>query len=130
TGVQGICPSGWHLPDDTEWMAMEKYLGMSDNQLDKIGYRSSGSVDSKLKAIEGWNDDDVFTGQSGFNIRRGGAYSKVERFMGINTSALLWAYTDEPGVMVYRSFYDGIPGISRGKVAVHKAAISVRCIKD
>ena len=27
-GVQGICPSGWHIPTDAEWMILEEYLGM------------------------------------------------------------------------------------------------------
>ena len=24
-GAQGICPTGWHLPTDTEWNTLEKY---------------------------------------------------------------------------------------------------------
>lgn len=27
--IQGVCPSGWHLPSDTEWQALEINLGMS-----------------------------------------------------------------------------------------------------
>lgn len=26
TGVQGICPNGWHLPSDKEWNALEKVI--------------------------------------------------------------------------------------------------------
>ncbi len=28
SGVQGVCPSGWHLPSDSEWNEMEMALGM------------------------------------------------------------------------------------------------------
>ena len=27
SGVQGICPSGWHLPSDGEWTVLTNYLG-------------------------------------------------------------------------------------------------------
>ncbi|MBW8051486.1 MAG: hypothetical protein FVQ77_14330 [Cytophagales bacterium] len=27
-GAQGICPTGWHIPTDAEWMTMEEALGM------------------------------------------------------------------------------------------------------
>ena len=26
-GVQGICPTGWHLPTDAEWTTLTTYLG-------------------------------------------------------------------------------------------------------
>ena len=28
SGVQGICPNGWHLPSDTEWTILEDYAKM------------------------------------------------------------------------------------------------------
>ena len=28
--VQGVCPTGWHLPSDVEWAELETYLGGID----------------------------------------------------------------------------------------------------
>jgi uncharacterized protein (TIGR02145 family) len=27
SGIQGICPSGWHLPSDLEWEKLKNILG-------------------------------------------------------------------------------------------------------
>ena len=27
SGVQGVCPEGWHLPSDGEWTQLTDYLG-------------------------------------------------------------------------------------------------------
>ncbi|KPJ98607.1 MAG: hypothetical protein AMJ60_07710, partial [Desulfobacterales bacterium SG8_35] len=35
SGVQGVCPSGWHLPSDEEWKQLEMHLGMSRADADK-----------------------------------------------------------------------------------------------
>ena len=42
--VRGICPEGWHLPDETEWRALVDAVG---------GKTTAGKM---LKSTEGWND--------------------------------------------------------------------------
>ncbi len=37
SGVQGICPTGWHVPSDNEWKQMEMAVGMSQNGADDDG---------------------------------------------------------------------------------------------
>jgi uncharacterized protein (TIGR02145 family) len=32
---QGICPEGWHVPSDQEWMELEKHLGMKTDELER-----------------------------------------------------------------------------------------------
>jgi uncharacterized protein (TIGR02145 family) len=41
---QGICPDGWHVPSDAEWMELADYVG---------GQYTAGT---KLKAKSGWNN--------------------------------------------------------------------------
>jgi uncharacterized protein (TIGR02145 family) len=49
SGVQGVCPDGWHLPSDSEWKELEMYLGMSQIEANKSGNR--GTVEGgKLKS--------------------------------------------------------------------------------
>jgi uncharacterized protein (TIGR02145 family) len=31
---RGVCPVGWHVPSDSEWMTLEIYLGMSPSEAD------------------------------------------------------------------------------------------------
>ena len=48
SGVQGVCPAGWHLPSDAEWTQMLNYLmneyNLTNNWLDENG------VGNKLKS--------------------------------------------------------------------------------
>lgn len=44
-----LAPEGWHIASDSEWIVMEKYLGMEIDVADEIGWRGS-SEGEKLKA--------------------------------------------------------------------------------
>jgi uncharacterized protein (TIGR02145 family) len=46
SGVQGICPTGWHLPSDNEWKEMEMSLGMTQLQVDSMDNR--GTIEGGL----------------------------------------------------------------------------------
>ena len=37
--ARGLCPGGWHIPSDGEWMAMEMVLGMSEAEANEIGLK-------------------------------------------------------------------------------------------
>ena len=52
-GVQGICPTGWHVPTDNEWKNLEIYLGMTSSDADLAGGvpRNSGNVGSQLSNL-------------------------------------------------------------------------------
>ena len=41
TKHKGICPSGWHIPSDTEWTTLTDFIGSNPG--------------TKLKATSGWN---------------------------------------------------------------------------
>jgi len=41
SGVQGVCPAGWHLPSDDEWKELEMFLGMSQMEADNPGWRGT-----------------------------------------------------------------------------------------
>lgn len=83
SGIQGICPNGWHIPSDEEFRILEKYLGATSSdyakfdtiQYDVIG--SSQAVGAKLRDSAHWssiflNDDQDVVNQSGFSARPGG----------------------------------------------------------
>jgi len=37
----GVCPEGWHVPSDEEFMELEMYLGMSEEDANSEGYRGT-----------------------------------------------------------------------------------------
>jgi len=54
--AKNACPTGWHLPSDDEWKTLEMFLGMSQNEADKIKWRGTDEG-TKLKAKSGWNNN-------------------------------------------------------------------------
>jgi uncharacterized protein (TIGR02145 family) len=115
------CPSGWHLPSDSEWEKLTQFLGgesVAGRKLKEAGYEhwSSNNINA--------NNESGFTGlPSGF-INSGGD------FWSIGGIAQWWSssqsFTDYSWTWV---LYDGRPDISK-KDYYQTFGISVRCIKD
>jgi uncharacterized protein (TIGR02145 family) len=55
---RGVCPVYWHIPSDEEFMDLEMYLGMSEEDANKIGQNRGINEGSKL--ADNW--DVWFTG--------------------------------------------------------------------
>ena len=69
SGVQGVCPSGWHLPSDAEWTILNDYVD-ANNGIDAVGNSlKANSVGNSLKATTGWDYSRVSkaTDQFGFS---------------------------------------------------------------
>lgn len=140
SATQG-CPSGWHLPTDEEWMALEVSLGMSEGESEGLYWRGNNDIlGSRLKAPnQGWGD---LTGiPSGFNAVAGGFYKqmviafafKKKKFKDAGISATYWTATSKSkrtkGDAWYRFVDNENAGIFRGYIyKLH--AYSVRCVKD
>ncbi len=114
---RGICPSGWHLPNVTDWSVLEKYIG--GNSYD--GY--------KLKARSGWNDRNG-TNNYGFSALPGGMGSSYGSFSGVGKNGYWWNSslgTSNEGYYYYRLSADDNILYSNRSATVDA---SVRCVKD
>jgi len=81
------CPPGWHLPSDQEWKTLEKYLGMSQEDVDaNTTWRKSGYVARVLKSASGWSFNGHGTNSSEFNALPGGLRDNDDEFntLGLN----------------------------------------------
>ena len=77
--VQGVCPSGWHLPSDAEWKQLEMYLGMTRQQADEYGWRGTDEG-GKMKhpGTEYWGSPNTgATNSSGFTALPGGIFTII-----------------------------------------------------
>jgi uncharacterized protein (TIGR02145 family) len=132
---RNLCPVGWHVSSDSDWKALEIYLGMSQDQANATGLRGTNEG-GKLKYVntstyEGWNFPNVgATNSSGFSAFGAGYRSSEGIFTNENTSANFWTNTE----------YDVISAWSRSlnlsnsqivRLNINKGhGFSVRCIKD
>ena len=60
--VQGICPEGWHLPSDQEWMDLEMFLGMSEEDANETGFERGTDEGTQLMVDGGTGFDALFGG--------------------------------------------------------------------
>jgi len=116
TAAQNVCPSGWHLPSDAEFMELEKAVGMSDEKLNVFGERCCGP----LKEGAG----------SGFNALLGGLcnFQQGSTFQQINSKGYFWTSTEQfPGYKISRTVNASDPRIGR-TTDYYQNFESVRCL--
>ncbi|MFH1198485.1 MAG: FISUMP domain-containing protein [bacterium] len=119
--VQGICPSGWHLPDDSEWQILINSLG--GNQI----------AGGKLKDVDSdlWLSPNTgASNESKFSALAAGFYRVDEVFMTEGEWAIFFnaQAVNSVYVKVYNLSYDSRE-IKPMEFLIHDA-VSIRCIKD
>lgn len=132
SNVQGICPDGWHLPSNSEWIELVIFLGMTPEEAE-LGYYQ-GTIGGKLKEV-GLTHWDIpnqgATNESGFTALPAGIRdSEGEGFFYKGERAFWWTSTrlraEEVGdwglftqvTSTWQSFTNETYGMS------------VRCVKD
>ncbi|MEA3445067.1 MAG: FISUMP domain-containing protein, partial [Bacteroidota bacterium] len=135
--IQGICPTGWHLPSDTEWETLAVYIA-NDNGGTSNGYVVGGSggddwelVGDHLKSTTGWNtgngtDDYGFSAlPAGFRYYLG--YNYYYYYLDLGT---FWWSATESSSNEYFDRYIGIDHSFLRQVDHNSTGKSVRCVKD
>lgn len=122
-----LCPLGWHVPSDDEWKTLEKFLGMSQAEVDLTGWRGTDQG-YQLKSSSGWPSG------NGSNIVGFSAIGSSNRDLGFTTAgyvAFWWSSTPYMSSFVwYRNLLFSESRIKRGYASKFSEALSVRCIKD
>ncbi len=130
-GVQGICPDGWHLPSDEEWIILEEtadstnLLGGSRVIKDELKGDNSGK---NLKSTYGWWDDGNGTNLYGFTGLPGGNHNN-NGFSSITRTGWFWTSTyGDPEAWAH--LLDQSIDYSVRTKQSWSLATSVRCIKN
>jgi uncharacterized protein (TIGR02145 family) len=129
SGIQGICPAGWHVPGDSEWKELEMYLGMSQQSADSMYWRGTDEG-TKIKNTVGWNSGGNGTNSTGFTAIPAGFRYYDGNFGSLGIGALFWDATeydsDNANGRLLMNTYDNIFRNNDIKAI----GCSVRCVKD
>lgn len=124
-----LCPSGWQVSSDSDWMDLELFLGMPESELSQTGGRTGGGVGTKLKRQIGTHPNWVGEDAVGF----GGLPGQVRGVDGfvVPDHGYWWTSTpSESGSSGWRRYVFGsFSGVNRG-LTEHYTAYSVRCVED
>ena len=120
--VQGVCPTGWHLPSDAEWTELTDYLGGTSTAGGKL----------KEKGMTHWMTPNTgATNETGFTALPGGFLSFNGTFNLIAEIAYWWSTTqyDSPESAYSRSLgHDSNSFYRHG--SNKKNGHFVRCLRD
>ena len=128
---RGLCPSGWHIPSDGEFIMLELELGMSEDETNGLGWRGTNQG-IQLKSNLGWwaggtGDDSIgFTALPGGNRLPSGGYNAAL------TDGNWWTSSSsesQDGQRMERNLDYNRDNIARGNQPSN-FGFSVRCIKD
>jgi uncharacterized protein (TIGR02145 family) len=132
--TNNLCPTGWHVPSDCEWMYLENHLGLNVSEQMMAGWRGSSiNLAGQLKTVSGWTSPNAGANNaSGFSaipagIRMGTASAT---FAGINNYSYWWTSSSYDASSYWsRSMYYSEQNLERASIA-KRAGYSVRCVKD
>ncbi len=121
SGVQGVCPAGWHLPSNAEWTQLTAYLG------------DSSVAGGKLKetGITHWTSPNTgATNETGFTALPGGGRYSSGTFLDVGNYGAWWSATAyDSGDAWFLGIYYGISSVDRHDYS-KEVGFSVRCVKD
>ena len=121
--AQASCPSGWHLPDDTDWQNLERTIGLSEDEIPLHGYRGD-SLSSALKSQFVWDNSNLECNKTGFSALPAGLLTKS----GFQENGIVSIYWSSDFWLRYIDTQK--PGIYRGATEMKDLGLSVRCVKD
>ncbi len=105
------CPDRWHLPSDEEWKELEKYLGMSEEDLGKVSFSHLRGKDKNVA----------------LKLHKGGS-SKFES-MNIYGFGFYWTSTVVDSDQFLRSINIQAPAVFRSLEPISREAC-VRCLQN
>ena len=116
--VQGICPTGWHLPDTTEWNAL----------FTAVGGRSTAAT--ALKSQTGWNNNGNGTDAFGFSALPAGGGGDDGLYDNEGYLTVFWSSTVYGSNYAYNMYL--IYDVDAAGLADNNGynGFSVRCLKD
>jgi uncharacterized protein (TIGR02145 family) len=118
SGVQGICPIGWHAPSDTEWGTLIAYVG-----------RDSARI--RLSSKTGWNDNENGTDLYGFAALPAGGILDDQGSYYLGNIAFFWTSYESCFVCAYsRSFGSGATVYGSNRKYDRSSRFSLRCVHD
>ncbi len=128
---RGLCPTGWHVPTDCEWMYLEGSLGMTIQQQEGIDWRGTNEGGA-LKATTGWTSPNTgATNSSGFNAFSGGYRFPQGTYDYMGNYGFWWSSSAfESGNVRIRILGFANSNVLRGPSNSYQVGLSVRCVRD
>lgn len=123
SGVQGVCPAGWHLPSRAEFVQLTDFFG---------GF---GVTAGKLKeaGTMHWESTNVgITNEFNFTALPGGQKILEKGFVEIKTDGHWWTTTQDANWThnAFHLYFSSTSSGAYGQWVLKSTGLSVRCVKN
>ena len=121
SGIQGVCPAGWHLPSDAEWTELTDYLG---------GTSGAGGKLKETGTTHWVSPNTGATNETGFTALPGGYRGSRGAFGYIGYDGVWWSATELSAPNAWgRVMFLDYSSVSRFDY-LKEVGFSVRCVRD
>jgi len=122
-GNKNICPVGWHIPSDTEWLSLQNFLGGSSSSGSKL--KETGNNHWLLPNNDATNETGFTALPTGYKLWNG-------TFINVGYYSYWWSKTPDisnPNFAWFFGCYYDIAAFE-GYTYDKKSAYAIRCIKN
>lgn len=135
TDVRNVCPTGWHLPSDSEWTIMEDYLVENGygghGQLNELAKSLSEKTDWIISYVTGSPSDDISgNNSSGFSALPSGVRDAFGNFNSLGKYCTWWTSTIEGGQLAFQRDIHYLGNSLVRDFVQGQYGFSIRCLKD
>ncbi len=130
-GTGKLCPTGWHVPTDVDFINLELALGLPQEDINVWDWRGTDQG-QKMKSTTGWLTNENGTNSSGFTaLPSGFRYYGTGGFEGQGTICYLWSSSEPQNLATaYYRRLDGDENRIYKSATLKQAGKAIRCIKD
>lgn len=121
SGVQGICPDGWHLPSNTEWEQLATYLG---------GESVAGGKLKETGTLHWASPNEGATNETGFTALPAGYKDAYDDFYMIGWLGAWWSTTEFETDHVWRYHTYYLTNSLETTITFKHLGLPVRCVRD
>jgi uncharacterized protein (TIGR02145 family) len=121
TDTRKVCPKGWHVPSDVEWLILEDYLG---------GYAIAGGKLKETGTTHWTAPNDVATNETGFTALPNGWRNIGLTFVNFAKFGGWWSSKENKTADAFCKYVRYNSGAVTEESNSKKSGIGVRCLKD
>jgi len=124
--TKNICPNGWHVPSNAEWIKLRDYL--IENGFNYDSTTVDNKIANSLEATYGWPKNDQDNNRTGFTAIPSGLQDDSGYFDDFST-AYWWSSSISNSDNAYFKRLNGSYNLGSGSLGKNYC-LSVRCLKD
>jgi uncharacterized protein (TIGR02145 family) len=126
--VRGLCPTGFHVPSDAEWITLELALGMTPAQANGWDWRGTDQgtqlKSSPTDSLQ-WNGTNAYL----FSALPAGYRDHFGNFLYFDSSCDMWTSNSDMTTAFSRVIKSAETRVYRG-ISSKRYGFSVRCLRD